>query len=67
MVRAKFKCGYVEGTESKSYRFDAVSGGGNEDWAKWTPCGTLHITIDNPDAQKFEVGKEYYLDFSPAE
>jgi hypothetical protein len=68
MVRAKFKCSMVSQYEggSKKYEFWAVYGEDSKPWAKATPNGKLEITIDNPDAQKFEVGKEYYLDFSPA-
>lgn len=34
--------------------------------SKWTPSGHLQITITNPDAiDKFEIGKAYYLDFTP--
>lgn len=39
----------------------------NESWSKYTPSGQLQITITNPDAiDKFEKGKAYYLDFTPA-
>jgi len=70
MVRAKFKCESITETENetKTYVFRAaIYGEENKTWSKWTPSGKLEITITNPDAQKFEVGKEYYLDFSPAE
>lgn len=33
-------------------------------YAKYTPAGKLEITVDNPNAD-FEVGKHYYLDFTP--
>ena len=36
----------------------------NQRYHKYTPSGTLTITIDNPPASDFfELGKEYYLDF----
>lgn len=32
-----------------------------------TPNGKIEMQINNPSAiQQFEVGKEYYVDFSPA-
>jgi len=71
MVRAKFKCVSVTNSDTeggKRYFFDAaVEGEENKSWSKWTPSGRLEVTITNPDAQKFEAGKCYYLDFSPAE
>jgi len=65
MVRAKFKCESAEGNGRAVLR--AVYGPENEPWSTATPHGELQITITNPDAQKFEVGKCYYLDFSLAE
>jgi len=35
-------------------------------FAKATPSGSLQMYIDNPPAAEFfEIGKAYYLDFSP--
>lgn len=35
-------------------------------WAA-TPMGTCQLTISNPDAaETFELGKHYYVDFTPA-
>ncbi len=69
MVRAKFRCNSItEFQGGKSYNFNAPYGSEeNKKWAAATPNGKLEITINNHDAQKFEVGKHYYLDFSPAE
>jgi hypothetical protein len=69
MVRAKFKCSAITEYEGggKKYDFSAVHGDENKPWSVYTPSARLEITINNPDAQKFEVGKEYYLDFSLAE
>jgi len=65
MVRAKFKC---ESAHENGYAMlRAVYGPENEPWSTATPHGELQITISNPTAPKFEVGKCYYLDFSPAE
>jgi hypothetical protein len=39
----------------------------NREFFKWTPGGTVQFNVMNEAAAaKFEVGKEYYLDFSPA-
>lgn len=40
----------------------------NETFWKYTPSGYLQMSITNPDAMGlFEQGKQYYLDFTPAE
>lgn len=47
----------------------AVTGGSEENQAFFsaTPVATINLTISNPDAaETFELGKEYYVDFSPA-
>jgi len=74
-VRAKFKCYSKEMKEqgaapAAALTFYASYGEGedNKDWSKWTPSGTLQMTISNPAAfDWFEPGKEYYLDFTEAE
>jgi hypothetical protein len=73
-VRAKFKCHSKvmreSGTDTVAdLTFFASYGEGkdNKDWSKWTPGGTLTMTISNPSAfDWFEPGKEYYLDFTEA-
>ncbi len=79
MVRAKFRCtektirtstgGYGEPkpVDTEEVKFQAVSGEENKEWSKWTPSGELRIQITNPAAlAQFEVGKDYFLDFTPA-
>lgn len=72
-VRAKFKCLGMEknlgwpGVEYHySYRFTVVTYGSaeNEKFFAATPSGELKLTALRDDL--FEVGKEYYLDFSKA-
>lgn len=66
---------YVEGpkVEKRTLNFTPVgsSGGASqEDKTFWdaTPSGSLQMGTVNPEAwQHFEIGKSYYLDFSPAE
>lgn len=72
-VRAKFKVmDKVKSGDLGDVRvtLGAVSGseGDNASWSKYTPSGELSMTITNPAAYKeFEVGKEFYLDFTPAD
>jgi len=50
-------------------KLQAVTGGSDENkqWSKYTPSGSLHLTIDNPGAQEFfEPGKEYFVDVTEA-
>ena len=75
-TRAKFRCSLVEpssvehiATPWETVRFDAVYSpdpeSENYSWSKWTPNGSLSMTITNPNIfGKFEVGKEYFLDIS---
>lgn len=40
----------------------------NKTWSQYTPNGECRMTITNPSAiDSFEVGKSYYLDFTPAD
>lgn len=50
-------------------KFSAVCNGTeeNQNFHKYTPSGVLEMTVDNPSALEFfELGKEYYLDFTKA-
>lgn len=73
-VRAKFMCNSV--TKYKSgwgdfpihynFKFQVVSSGSDENkkFFAATPSGIVELSAVNADL--FEVGREYYLDFSPA-
>lgn len=71
-TRAKFRCGSVETFGiggSRVYRFSAeydTSVPEDVRYAKYTPSGSLSITVDNP-AVTFEPGRSYYLDITPAD
>ncbi|MEO7959869.1 MAG: hypothetical protein ABIW76_24585 [Fibrobacteria bacterium] len=40
----------------------------NGEFFKWTPAGSLELkTINASAAVRFEVGKEFYVDFTPAD
>jgi hypothetical protein len=75
MVRAKFRVTKITHVEwSKTVRvieLTAVYDDGideNRRFARATPSGTLNMTVDNPAAaEQFQMGKVFYLDFTPAE
>ena len=69
--RAKFRC--CEKNQSEvgfALKFRPVTGGSpeNENFYKYTPGGELSLsTVNEKAAEGFEVGKSYYLDFTPAD
>lgn len=75
-VRAKFQCiGKAHSHQLGDAVFCEVTlcpvwegeNGENRSWSKATPQGRLTMGITNPDAvEAFELGKFYYLDFTPA-
>ena len=69
MTRAKFKCQEIANTEwNQRVTLKPVTGGSpeNDEFFHTTPGGLIELTIKNPDV-KFEVGKNYFVDFYPAE
>lgn len=75
-VRCKMTCNAKErldyGSEGIGYeiRLAPVTYGSqeNDDVFKWTPGGGVHlVTVNGRAAEGFVIGKEYYVDFSPAE
>lgn len=80
VVRAKFRCtrkaqvrsasgyGSPGPVDQEEVTLSAVMGDENKKWSRYTPSGHLEMTITNPVAlARFEVGKDYYLDFTPVE
>lgn len=70
-VRAKFKCTGKAKSETDpsaiavDFMASVDTGNDNIDWSKFTPSGLLSMNITNPPAaDKFEIGKDYYLDFT---
>ena len=77
MTRAKFTCQSVK--KMLNYRgrsgdfmyeaeFSAITDGSSEENKEFwdaTPCGTIKISTIKKD--HFEVGKDYYVDFTLAE
>jgi hypothetical protein len=76
MTRVKFYCSKVSKTKmghlgeiGVEVELGAVCAGSEENnkYFKWTPNGRITLGILNPEAAAiFEVGKEYYVDFTPA-
>ncbi len=75
-VRAKFLCtgngkvGYSPEGVTSNITLQPVTGNSeeNKDFFRWTPGGKIELSVVNPaTAEQFEVGKEYYVDFTPAE
>lgn len=70
-IRAKFKCTSVMVSDAEDLgsvvTLEPVISGSeeNEKFFQMTPWGKLHMGVVNPDVQ-FEVGQEYYIDFSKA-
>lgn len=71
ICRAKFTLTKREEDQSGfTLYFQPVTSGSveNDAFFKWTPWGELKMgTVNAGAAMGFEVGKAYYLDFSPAE
>ncbi len=72
MIRAKFYCTVVDTDEygNEHTRFLAVAdtNESNKSWSEATPAGDMYLMISNPSAKgRFEAGKEYFLDITPAE
>jgi hypothetical protein len=68
-VRAKFYCTEISKMiGGGKVRLSAVTRGeDNKKWASATPAGTIEMSIRNELAiEQFDVGEEYYVDFSPA-
>lgn len=66
-VRAKFRCAKVD---EGSVRLEPVVGGSpeNESFFAATPGGQIELAIVNKSALLlFEIGEEYYVDFSRAQ
>ncbi len=69
-VRAKFRLDRrEEHGDGFNLTFQPVTGGSpeNDKFFKYTPWGELKMGTINPEAaMSFEIGGEYYLDFTPA-
>lgn len=69
-VRAKFACVKAEKAyDSGHVDLEPVIDGSpeNESFYKWTPGGRIQLSVVNDAAfERFEVGKEYYVDFTRA-
>ncbi len=70
-MRCKFVCQWKQTNESgTTAQFGAVTSGSpeNQQFFKWTPGGTLNLyVVGDAAAEQIEMGREYYLDITPAE
>lgn len=65
-VRAKFRCYEKDGNDVK---LEAVVDGSaeNKSFFESTPHGTIKMMVKSGSAlDRFEVGSEFYVDFTPA-
>ena len=70
-IRAKFKVTNIadNGEGMKTVSLSPVCSGSpeNESIFKWTPSGSISMGTINAEAAKdFEIGKEFYVDFTAA-
>ncbi|MGM0882617.1 MAG: hypothetical protein ACQEXQ_16440 [Bacillota bacterium] len=76
-VRAKFYCAekrehanHVNTEKMETVVLQPIMNGSEENkrFYKYSPSGKIELCIMNPEAAKqFEVGKSYYVDFTPAD
>lgn len=71
-VRAKFKVASVTEQEGglKTATLHPVTSGSpeNAEFFKWTPSGQIQLGTINPAAaEQFVPGRQFYVDFTPAE
>lgn len=78
MVRAKFRCAEKKqlahwdpknhGPSQDMVVLQVAYGDENKAWSAATPSGRIEMTITNPEAMnRFELGKHYFVDFTPAD
>lgn len=75
-VRAKFKVTELVNRSSNygttvqdscTVKLQPAMGDENKTWSKWTPGGSIEMSISNPDAFKqFKIGEYYFVDFTAA-
>jgi len=70
-VRCKFKLESIKRTASNgaSIEMTPVASGSeeNKQFFKWTPSGRIEFaTVNEAAIEKLEIGKEYYIDITPA-
>ncbi|MEV6879726.1 hypothetical protein [Amycolatopsis sp. NPDC051128] len=47
-------------------QFNAVGGPENEAWARYTPAASLSISLKGDLADRFEIGRAYFVDITEA-
>jgi hypothetical protein len=74
-VRAKFTVNSIQHHHTQQadavcaeVKLAPVYGDENKPWSQYTPQGQITMTITNPAAvAAFELGKPYFVDFTPAD
>ena len=70
-VRAKVRCNAKGPNDihfTTVYEDPSKTQSENARFTKATPWGDIRLGIDNPTAmEQFEINKEYYVDFTPAQ
>lgn len=69
MVRAKFKVTAITHyIDYAKVELNPVTSGSeeNKQYFSYTPSGKIEMNIKSAAIEQFEVGKEYYVDFTPA-
>jgi len=52
---------------SDTVKLSAVSGEENKTWSKYTPSGSVELTITNPETfDQFKIGEFFFVDFTAA-
>jgi hypothetical protein len=54
---------------SRFVQLSAVCDNQNKEWAKYTPCGKVELSLDEPAMPAFETfqkGTFFFVDFTPA-
>jgi len=69
MVRAKMVCSFKDEKSKNVHLYPVYTGSDeNKQFFASTPGGTVSLNVLNDAAfTQFEQGKEYYVDFTPAE
>lgn len=70
-VLSKWRCESVtsfKGGVAEVALVPVTTGAGNESWSRWTPSGSMKMTVTVPETAKaFEPGREYMVTFEPVE
>ena len=67
VIKHSDQCEELQFAAVTSKPFDANGASEDNDFARWSPSGSLSITVTNPNLiGKFKPGKKFYLNFTEA-